>query len=665
MTALTRGHIPLDELSEFSRFNSDIRDDVQAWLNVLSGVTKPIQLNLAAVAKRMGVSSKTARRKYDLWRKKGWRGLVDRRLQPAESGLPEAFKDHVRALAENNQRKFSPAYRALCLAWQRGDPIPGYDDVSGFERRVFPKGWTESNLRKACGIGADKFELTVTRVGMGAASAMAPQTFTTRVGLWPGAMLMLDDVWHDNFVMWRGKPVRVLQLSMLDVFSGCITAYGTKPRFERADGTMDQLKEAQTCFLIAQQLALHGYSPRGTTLLAEHGTAAVRERLEALLYDRSGGLIRTRRSGITGKEQAIAGMFDGRGGGNFRFKSPLESVHNLIHNELASLPGQTGMDVEHRPESLDGGVMRIGKDGAIHIGGLLSYATDIGRALEVLPAATAAKLRAPLLNYESEFRPTLRDVMEWINRRGEWSFFTHALEGWADCGHIVTEYRPTVSSNQWMTNSEFLALPAAEQGMLRALVQSNAEAYARTRSLSPREVWTSGRTELLTLPPSVIPEILLGGEKVTESDRAEERECRDGYFTFRDAELSLDLLRFSSRLHTPDGREEELKPDTYLTVLNPYQPEFLWVHDASGILLGLVKRDHRPCRADVEAVTRQHGEKAKRLAEQLLPIRARHIEKTRRAAADMDHNAEVIRGQDKQTERDRKEADDALAHFGR
>ena len=654
--------VPTNDLVEFRALPGEVQTEVDQWLAELGALRGAIGEALTAAGARLGVSRATARRKYDAWRAQGWRGLVDWRKVPAsvthERGLPQEFVEHVRVRLGGNQRKMMPAYRQLIEDWRNGVEIPGYETVSTFERHTLPPGWSYDNLVRVA--RPSELELVIRRVGTGAAKAMLPQVFTTRVGLWPGAALMLDDVWHDNFVVFKGRPVRVLQLSMLDVFSGCVTAYGTKPRWEREDGSHDQLKEAQTCYLVAQQLFLHGYSEQGTVLMAEHGTAAVREELARLLHDRTGGKITVRRSGITGQEQAICGLMDGRGGGNFRFKSALESLHNLFHNELAALPGQTGMDVARRPESLDGGVMRVRKDGTLQLGGLLSHVTDLGAALALLPPSVAAKLKMPLLNYEAEFRPVLRDTLEWINRRGEWAHFTHALEGWAECGHVVTEYRPTAQSDHWLSGEEFAALPPAEQQMFVMLARSNAATYSRTRSLSPREVWQARRGELVRINPVIIPEILTGGRPVTDSPLAVERVCRNGYFEFADHELSADTLRYASRLQRPDGREEELPDDTYLTLLNPYSPDFLWVHDAKGGLLGLVKRDHRASRADVQAVERKFGEAAKRTADILGEIKARNISQTREAAKAMAHNAEVLGEPGRERERMGKVADDAL-----
>jgi hypothetical protein len=56
-----------------------------------------------------------------------------------------------------------------------------------------------------------------------------------------------------------------------------------------------------------------------------------------------------RESGITGERAGASCGRRGEGKGNPRFKAALESIRNLKHNELAALPGQTGMDRDDRP----------------------------------------------------------------------------------------------------------------------------------------------------------------------------------------------------------------------------------------------------------------------------------------------------------------------------
>ena len=138
------------------------------------------------------------------------------------------------------------------------------------------------------------------RQGINAASKFLPQIFSTRVGLWPGAFYQFDDVWHDNYVKINGHVTRVLELGCLDVLSGCRFAFGAKPRMPKGDGSgMQNLKESEMRLFLARILYQYGYNAeQGTTLVIENGTATVREYIERLLYDATGGKILISRSGM-------------------------------------------------------------------------------------------------------------------------------------------------------------------------------------------------------------------------------------------------------------------------------------------------------------------------------------------------------------------------------
>jgi len=602
-------------LSELGQLPFEVRDEVGRWLTELRRVTRPVTKALEQIAQRMGVSPVTARRKYDAFRKHGVTGLINRAKAPQErrpAEITPEFLEWFRALVERNQRKSRPAWRQFSRMWFAGEKIPGLD--RDIPRHRLPIGASYENLLRQCN---DKFALTVMRQGTAAAARYAPQTFTTRAGLWVGSHYMFDDLWHDNFVVFRGKPVRVLELDALDVFSGCKFAWGMQPRMQREDGSFENLKESATRMLLASVLWNEGYSERGTVLVVEHGTAAIRERVEELLHDYSGGLIRVDRSGIIGKTQAVQGMFPGRGGGNPRFKSHLESLRNLIHNEFAMLPGQTGKDVEHRPEST---------------AGLLDHAEDLLKAVAVLAQTRpekAALIRLPLWEYHSQFLPLATAIYATINAR-DW----HELEGWAECGHIALEYRLAPESLEWIAPEQFATLPEVTRQLVVETARQDAR-FLRQRKLSPFEVWRNGRKGLNRIPGWVVADIL-------GPDLAKERTCAGSYFTFEDIELSPEPLRYEARIVKPDGSEEELPAGKYQTFVNPFDLSMLFVHDARGRHLGVSRRVARPCRADTEAVQAQWGRNSKRLEELLQPIRKRHADLTRQAAEDARHNAAVL-----------------------
>ena len=610
--------LPLPTVQALGDLPEAARMEACQWHQYLARLQRPVTSGLTEIARLMGASLPTARRKYDAWRKNGRDplALVNRSKCPAQprDAVTKDFIEWFRAQAERNQRVTRAAWRAFARAWKAGESIPGLDPA--LPRHTLPAGCSYTNLSRHV---KDAFSLTVMRQGMSAAARHAPQLFSTRAGLYVGSHYMFDDLWHDNFVVFKGKLVRVVELDALDVFSGCKFAWGCKPRLPREDGTYDTLKESFMRMLLASVLFNEGYSPRGTVLMAEHGTAAISARIERLLHDRSQGAITTKRSGMIGKEQAVAGLFLGKGGGNPRFKSPIESLRNLIHNELAAQPGQTGKDVEHRPESTHG---------------LLTHATDLIKAMTVLAQTQpekAALIRLPLAEYHGQFLPLLHAVYDLINRR-DW----HTLEGWSECGHRIVEYRLAPDTEAWIKPEDFLQLPPVTQQMVGALARTDGR-FHRERQLSPAEVWGKERAALHRIPAFVVAEIL--GE-----DFAKERVCRDCYFTFQDDEVAPEKLMYESRITRPDGGEEELKPDTYLTFVNPFDPQALFVHDSKGRHLGIARRVARIPRNDPEALKRQFGRNNKRLSEMLQPIRKRHAEMTREAAERDEHNAALLSG---------------------
>jgi len=453
------------------------------------------------------------------------------------------------------------------------------------------------------------------RVGLGSARAKhGPKTFTTRVGLWPMSHLMIDDLWHDNYVIYRGTPCRVLEFDAIDVLSACKIGWGTKPRLPREDGSHEGLPEKFVRMLLAQIFHQFGFAPRGTIILAEHGTAAVPEFIKRILHDRTGGLIQVRESGMTGKEQAVAGMAQGRGGGNPRFKSSLESLRNLIHNELGALAAQTGSNARlNKPERLDGE---------------LKHAQDLLKAVAVLAERNpdrAAMIQLSVLQYHSQFLPLLADVYETINQR-DW----HELEGWYECGFVVPQLN---DAGQWVCPETLL--PAKREALL-ALARVD-KGYSREQRLSPREVFNRGMGGLTKLPSFVVSEML-------GPDFAREVKCANSYFEFEDDELAAprEVLRYESRILTPDGSEQELPSDSYQVFVNPFDLAQLFVHDAKGRHLGIARRVVPDCKADLTAIQRQFGRNNQRLADLLKPLRERHADTTRTAAQRAAHNAAVL-----------------------
>lgn len=473
--------LPKDELNR-----------VRAWAAALAEVAPPIVPALERVAAQCGVSYSTARARYYAWLKSDrdpWAlvsGYVMR--EPATALHPEFRAEwHRRFCAA--QRSGAAAYRRLVQDFRRGVAIPGVPDDC--DRRILPPGWSKPNLMRH---KPAKSVVTTLRIGPAAAAQMRPLVYTTREGLWVGSHYLFDDLWHDLMVNVQDttKTGRPLEFDCMDLFSGAKIAWGFRVRTKADEtGRMEGLTEQMMRWLVAHVLVNIGFdAERGTVLVVEHGTAAIREALAALIRDLTGGKVTVHRGGMQGRP-AFVGAYAGRSIGNPRFKSPLESLRNLIHNECDHLLGQTGKDVAHRPEGLHG---------------LLRENDELLRVAEVLRAVRpdlAPLLRMPLLNHV-QFADLLLTIYGQINRSTE-----HRLEGWA------TQVCP------------------ADDGLTM-------------RRLSRWEVWEAGRGRLTRLDARAASVLVWNAEEAVE------RPVRSRMIEVWTKELSTDVLRFNAR-HLEEG----------------------------------------------------------------------------------------------------------------
>ena len=496
--------------------------------------------------------------------------------------------------------------------------IPGYKTPPPAEANGRPYGWTYGNLMRHA---PSKFELTVRRHGRSAAAKYRPLVFTTRKGLKVGQFFLFDDMWHDIKVNYLGvnrKSLRPLELSCLDLLSGCKVAYGMRPRIENeVTGKHEQIKEREMRFLLAVILTTIGYRADGTVLIVEHGTAAIRPDVEQLLKDWTDGAITVSRSGIEGAA-TFAGAYEGRPKGNFRFKAALESHHSLVHNELAGLPGQTGKDRNHSPEELHG------RD---------RHNAALIKAVAALPPERADLLRLPFLEW-NQYQSIVAEVYQRIDNRTE-----HELEGWEECGFTLPEYR-LGEEFPWLPAQTLLDLPADKRAAVEAVTSQ--PGMTRIRKLSPWEVWSSGRQDLVRLPGWCVPELL--GPK----NGAVRKLGDDNLFTFQDRELGPGKHRYEGVMVRADGSREALSPGrSYLVHVNPFNTELLYVSEAGakeGAFLGVCRRWSKIARDDVDALARQMGRAAKREKELRLPVERRGAEITRQRIAAAKHNAKVFAG---------------------
>lgn len=619
--------IPDQDKQEFCRLAEDCRREVRAWLCGFAVVAKHPHRGaaMAELGRAMRVSASTARRKWDDFRHSGdWHVLINgAKYMPTARRLPAEFIEYYQALVEEYQRVSAPAYRELLRRWRAGQPIPGYEFPPVDCGKGHPEGWGERNLYRHL---PTKFELKAMREGLGAAmAAFGPQILTTRVGLYVGSHYLIDDVTRDlkvTLLTNGGKIARIQELGVLDLFSADRFAVHRRPQFTRdSDGKKDSLKEREMRFLIAAVLRNTGYSPRGTEIASELGTAAVRKKFAQWIRDTISPLITVRYGGITGKEQAVAGYW-GRGGGNPRHKAPLESHHNLLHNEASWLPAQTGHDMSY-PEWL---------------AGVEAITEDVIGWMQTLPPERASLLRLPMLEYwqSLELLREIDDRIAWRTR--------HNLQGWVECGHTTMEFRRDLLRDEWLSPNDFLALPSSDQAQLAAIAEQY-PAFRRPRKLAPREVFGAGMGSLIKAPDHLIA-LMFCDRDLGDDLRITKSLTANNVLELTDVDVEPEAMTFEGYVVAPDGSHVRLQErQKYGVVLNLFDRDALWVYDPRGGFLGTAPRRVRVSQLDERPLEIALGNRSHEKAELLAPLRDRHAGSARLMLELQEHNRRVVAGE--------------------
>ncbi len=577
------------------------RDDHSFWLarlEPLLAMKRGRKAELHRIATETQAGYGTVRRKFYALLQHGTLGLVDRRLAgprwwrqaPETTALPAADQALVKLYCEKNDRSSRAGCKQLRADWRRGqvrttqakDPRTGY-----------PRGWSIDNLLR---YASDRFELTAARKGTAPAAAHRRLVYTTRADLYVGSHLQLDDMWHNVFVnsFAEKQAGRPLELFSHDLFSGRKVRFGVRVRTRKEDGTWHGLEERMTRYILAATLHLDGYSPRGTILVAEHGTAAIRDGIERALHEHSAGLITIERSGMQGAK-AHAGQYHGVVRGNPRMKASLESSNNLTQNVFGHLPGQTGKDRQDRPEQLPA---------------LLADNERWLRLYDRLSPAHQALVQFPILEV-NQFMAVAHELYGQIENDPD-----HDLEGWVQAGNVAQEL---LLGGQWIDQRVLMAGSADEQEMALALI-GQGKLQTRPRRMTRREVWDRGAGELVKLTGAGVVAIL--GDDLA---RANPEIVRKGMIEFEDADIGPGVHRYEGVVFDPFGARRRLdEGEAYQVFANPFALDWLFVRDARGSYLGEAKRIVDPSRGNIEAVHRTMGATAGEQAERLAGVRERH-----------------------------------------
>ncbi len=545
---------------EFAALPRAQRDRVSLLVNILAqhqagdSVTKAGGL-LSRLQRAAGCSRGNAVRMYYAYRESGnWRDLCDKRtLAPVrlsnEGTRSLRFREWVRKMMESNQRSTQAAIAAIHDAIRYGyEVIPGLEDWPLASGRL-PSGCSETALRKL----VKRHELAAVRFGLKSAEARAhdPMVLKTRVGVPVGSVYELDDVWHDHLVVSGKQSVRVLEFGAIDYASAARVHWGNTPHELKDDGSGRKQGLTQEMFVlfVAYLLRYVGFAASGVALHMERGTASLPERVITQLESCGLG-IRVVRGRATGATQAKLGGFKGSMGGNPRAKSLIEGSHSLIHNTLASLPGQVGKD---RQNTQEGTIAR-------------AEAQDLverwrGELQEARPDL-AAGLQSHLMTHH-QFNDFLIVAYHLINNRTD-----HELEGWAPFTEAAVELAPGL----WRPLSELDMTP-----LLRDQIACGGVATKELR-MSPWKVWKTRRPEWATIPMSLYLDIIAGtklcNRKLT---------VRSEMFVVQDKFVGQDKLYYDAHAIAPNGSPLCLREgESYSCIFNPYAPQALLVADAQG-----------------------------------------------------------------------------------
>ncbi|MEM1083257.1 MAG: hypothetical protein AAGI48_03980 [Verrucomicrobiota bacterium] len=485
-------------------------------------------------AERCGLKPGGFKKKYyDLKNAGGdWTVLIDNRSNEAvavkDGTANRTFRAYLLTLVEENKRKNAPAFRELRRRWRvRDQAIPGYEDFPGWPK--IPEGWSDRRLAEIVAEETNRATMASIRIGTSSkTNPFLPNVITTRAELWPGAVIQLDDQWHDNFVTTgtgsKLQVVRALELGSLDLFSGHRFHWECKPRTRRDDGTHENINGQDARMYLAAMLYTTGHSSLGTMHMVEHATMSIPEEAERIMYDATGGLSRVDRQPVEGKQAALSGYWQGTEGGNFRAKAALESTQGLIRNDAGALPMQSGSH-------------NSGIKGPVYTERQKAYIYRVLKSvLEKVPHR-AHLLKLPTWDFHTQFIPFLRDYYHF----GLACRTDHDLEAWATLGHVVTEYatRPDANPGEFLSEEQFLELEQVTREIITHEAAKAPQRWTRRRSLSPFEVWNR-RERFRPYSSAAIIDILT-------PNLSREVKCEKGYLTFKDKKLAPEPLHYEAR----------------------------------------------------------------------------------------------------------------------
>jgi hypothetical protein len=634
--------VPKREEELYVMLPADVRKELDGIAGQLGNLLNAKSLLAAckAVAPTIGMNS---RQLYERVRSyiatRDWKALVNKAAAGSafwEStkpiGLPVAFQKFYQKLCEDNQKVDKGGYRELILIWKTHldsngtyyDAIPGYDTWPQEDPRYrHPAGWSYRNLSR---YSPDLYDSAAARVGPFAASLYRPSVLTTRVGLAICERVQFDDHEYNVKVHFPRQPkaMRPRGFTAAEQLSAYLV-----PSFKPTLWDMDEekkkaLTEKDMMWFTIYWLCQIGYrtDERGTLLVVEKGTAAIKEAFAERIYRATGKHVRVSEPGMFSRP-SHKGQFSPRAKGNFKHKPLVESSFYLIDNFFAGLPGQVGIDRLSAPEEMHGREQ---------------YLKSVLKVAESLPKDRAELLRIPMLNW-AQFLNKGLELYDAINRNTD-----HEIEGWQELGYQDLQWRlklPDSSYTPWQSQNALLALPEPQRNAIHALtaIDTTGE-LTRAVNLSRHQVFHTEHAK--ALKSGVM-------EKLSPWRYCELMGVENGYevvvnkqsqLVIESREFGMKPLVYLARVngrHLPVGEK-------YLAFINPWSPRIALLCKHDGAAVGLCEQWDIPCANDSEARLKMTGAQAQWEAERRAGLNERHADRALEIAHMREHNEAVESG---------------------
>ncbi len=143
--------IPEREKADFFALPKHIRREVQRWIIWLNRIelAKPKLPAIRKIADENKQKIGTIYGKLTVYRKYGWRGLINRAKYPSPPAGPSSmpFLRFLHALWLANGKNYKNTHLQILAIWKGKAPIPGYDTLPAESPwNACPDGWTYGNV---------------------------------------------------------------------------------------------------------------------------------------------------------------------------------------------------------------------------------------------------------------------------------------------------------------------------------------------------------------------------------------------------------------------------------------------------------------------------------------------------------------------------------------